>query len=202
MLHAPRAVVSVGPASVGRVTVAAEVRIGAGPERIWRALREREELRRWHGWDADSLDAEIEHIYFQDATEQGRGTLLLGGTRIEVGDDGTVRFVMTAPPEDPLWQGWYDSIEQGWLAFAQQLRFALERHPGEDRVSAFREGGVDLDVPQQPGERYAAAGLTGEVWYRSPRQLGLTVDRWNDGLLVLMPDGAILTGYGVTPELP
>ena len=66
------------------------------------------------------------------------------------------------------------------------------------------------------GDRYAAqvpAGerLDGQVWFRSANQIGLTVDAWGDGLLVvgeqpasaMRPDGggmAVLTCYGLDDE--
>ena len=175
-----------------------EVAIAAPPERIWRALREPAELRRWHGWDADNLDEEVEQIYGAEAKEDGR-TLILRGTEIEVGADGTVRFRMTAGRDDPVWGEWYDEIVAGWTTFAQQLRFALERHPGQDRVAHYLQGPQPRPEVGPSGSRYAVGGLTGEVWFRSADQLGLTVDQWGDGLLVLQPAAAVLTGYGVTP---
>lgn len=185
------------------MTVAAEVRIAAPAERVWRALRDRDELRRWHGWDADSLDAEIEQIYFTDAAaDDASRTLTLPGTRIEVDEGTTVRFVMTAASDDPVWEGWYDEIVEGWVTFAQQLRFALERHPGQDRIALYLQEHLDVPVSARLGERYATRGLAGEVWFRSAHQVGLTVDAWNDGLLVVTPGTAVLTGYGTAPALP
>jgi hypothetical protein len=111
----------------------------------------------------------------------------------------------------------------------QQLRFALERHPGEERrtlrfaaqlppgsappVDALRLAGL---AAEPPGERYeleAATGdrLSGEVWYRSRHQLGLTVAGYGDGLLIVAseppeadpPNGrgtAVITTYGLGDE--
>ena len=175
-----------------------EVVIAAPAERIWRALREPAELRRWHGWEADGLDDEIEQVYVAGAEEDGR-TLVLRGTEIEVRPDGTVAFRMTAGRDDPVFGQWYDEIVEGWTTFAQQLRFALERHPGQDRVTRYLEGPQAAPEVGPVGSRYAVGGLTGEVWFRSAHQLGLTVDQWGDGLLVLQAAAAVLTGYGVTP---
>jgi hypothetical protein len=206
-----------------------EVTIAAPLETVWRALRDRAELRRWHGWDYDGLDGEIEVIYFTEASEPepataGTRRLVTGASVFELADrDGrtVVRLVMAAPPEDPTWQGYYAEIKQGWLTFVQQLRYAVERHPGEDRATVYVSG-VPLDPGQPgvvdllglgavggPGEPYAAALATGddvagEVWFRSEHQLGVTVAGWGDGLLVLTdrwsPDGAagaILSTYGL-----
>jgi uncharacterized protein YndB with AHSA1/START domain len=185
------------------VVIVAEVEVAAPAERVWRALRERDEVRRWHGWEAGSLDAEIEEIYFAHAeVDEARRTLTTSGTRIEVGDGSRVTFAMTAPLEDPVWDGWGQAVADGWGMFAEQLRFALERHPGEDRTTVYLEGPQERKVTAPVGERYETAGLSGEVWFRTDRLLGLTVDSWGDGLLVLGPDGAVLTAYGTTPELP
>lgn len=178
-----------------------EVTIDAPVEQVWHALRDRDELRRWHGWDYPDIEAEIEQIYFTDAeVDEEARSVDTGGTEIRVAPGTTVTFRMTAPPEDPQWQGWYDSVREGWVTFAQQLRYALERHPGEDRTTLYVEGPQELPAVGAPGGRYAWGGLTGEVWFRSERQVGLTVDGWGGGLLVLQPEAAVATGYGVAPE--
>ena len=92
------------------------------------------------------------------------------------------------------WDAWYDDIDEGWLSFLQQLRFALTHHWGEERHTVHLGGEALASSPTAvadtlglgdagalaAGERYAAvvAGeqLEGEVWFRSPHQLGLTVD--------------------------
>ncbi len=210
--------------------VAVEVTIAAPLETVWRALRDRTELHRWHGWDYDQLDAEIEVIYFTEASESEPAggttrTLDTGGSVFELEDRGdrtVVRVVMAAPPDDAAWHGYYDDIRQGWLSFVQQLRYALERHPGEDRSTVY-VAGVPLDagrvgvlellglgaVTGGPGEPYAAALGTGDdvagaVWFRSEHQLGVTVAGWGDGLLIVTDRwrpggaaGAILTTYGL-----
>lgn len=209
--------------------VAVEVTIAAPIEVVWRALRERDEIRRWHGWEAAELDAEIEQIFFTEAVEEAPDgpdrRLVSGGCVFEVtarGSSTVVRVVLVTPPEDDSWHGWYDDIRQGWLTFVQQLRFALERHLGEERSTVIVSGppldagqppvaallGLD-GVPEEPGEPYAATLATGDevagrVWFRSDRQLGVTVTGWGDGLLLLTegltpakPAGALLTTYGL-----
>ena len=44
-----------------------EVVIAAPADTVWRALRDRSEVRRWFGWDYDGIDDEIEMIFFGDA---------------------------------------------------------------------------------------------------------------------------------------
>ena len=98
------------------------------------------------------------------------------------------------------WNAWYDDIDEGWLSFLQQLRFALTHHWGEERHTVHL-GGEALGVVTDRGRRHPRAGrrrrarrrrtlrapsspastLEGEVWFRSPHQLGLTVDALGSG---------------------
>jgi hypothetical protein len=200
-----------------------EVEIDATPEAVWSALRDRAQLRRWHGWHAESLDEEIELIYHTRAVEEGHVlTLGSGDTFTVIGKDGRtlVRMVRAPRGSNPEWDAYYEDINEGWTTFLQQLRFSLERHPGEDRLTVFlnRDGSaekvgevfalVDGLAPGAPYDVTTAAGeqLTGEVWFRSPHQVGLTVAGWGDGLLVAgavpvtaqHPEGGemlVLTGF-------
>ena len=205
--------------------VAVEVTIAAPIETVWRALRDREDLRRWHGWEADELAEEFELIYFDQAREEGRDSphrrLVCGGSVFELAEQGpstVVRLVMAEPPESDSWHGWYDDIRHGWHTFVQQLRFYLERHPGQERRTVQLAGDpVDPAQPElaallglggtgDPGSAYAARlptgdDGTGQVWFRAADQLGVTVDGWRDGLLVVTegrrPATAILSTYGL-----
>ena len=131
--------------------------------------------------------------------------------------------------EDVDWTLLYDDIEEGWVAFLQQMRFMLARHPQDTRHTIFRVGSARGSVPAplgdllgltaaghtRAGEPYVAEvgpgdRLEGEVWYRTDLQLGVTVDSWGDGLLVVthspsvpVPYGAAsmtLTTYGMEPD--
>ncbi|GIH04119.1 hypothetical protein Rhe02_21860 [Rhizocola hellebori] len=178
-----------------------EVFIDASPEQVWAALRDRDQLRRWHGWHTEGLDEEIELIYFTRATESGHLLTLGDGTTFTViAKDGRALLRMVRAPKggNPEWDAYYEDINEGWTTFMQQLRFALERHDGVDRLTHYfnHEGstervgeilelvkdspvGAGYDVTPANGER-----LTGQVWFRSPNQVGLTVQGWGDGLLV------------------
>jgi uncharacterized protein YndB with AHSA1/START domain len=202
------------------VTVAAPV------EAVWDALRDKDKIRHWHGWEFEagpdgSLDQEIDLIYFTDVTQddaEARVLEIQGGDRFEVeAVDGGARITLTRAPhgDDPDWEAYYDDITEGWTTFLQQLRFALEHHPDEPRRTLFYSGtGSDqFKLPDLPvgapydldllGER-----VTGTVWFVSENQRGLTVDSWGNGLLVLSHIGpneqkpagaamAILSLYGV-----
>ena len=122
-----------------------------------------------------------------------------------------------------------DEVTEGWRTFLQQLRFAVERHPADRRRTVFLDGAstgagpvaeeLHLDdLSSAPGasrydEHVVDERLHGRVWFSSPTQLGLVVDTWGDGLLVLRhrppsagePQGgatAILSTYGLPdPDL-
>ena len=138
--------------------VAVEVTIAAPIETVWRALRDRDDLRRWHGWEADELDEEIELIYFSEAREEERDgperRLVCGANVFELSTRGpstVVRVVMTEPPESDAWHGWYEDIRHGWHTFVEQLRFFVERHRG--RGPAHRAA---VRGPARPGPAGAA----------------------------------------------
>ncbi|WP_020524317.1 SRPBCC family protein [Catelliglobosispora koreensis] len=179
-----------------------EVFVDADIDTVWQAFRDKDQLRRWHGWHLDSLDAEIDLIYFTHATEDGH-TLTLGtGDTFTLTDDNgrtLVRMVRAPKGNNPEWDAYYEDVNEGWTSFLQQLRFALERHPGADRETAYLSGDAgDAKVRElfalagdiEPGKPYALTAptdeqLAGEVWFRSPNQLGLTVSGWGDGLLII-----------------
>jgi hypothetical protein len=167
--------------------------IGAPFERVWRALRDRDELRRWHGWQYDGLDEEIDVIYFQGVeADEAAGTLAMAdGSRFELeraGDGSVLRLVMAAPERD--WERDYDEMREGWTSFVMQLRFALERHPGEDRRTLQLTGSGEPPL-EEPGEPY----------HRTAHQYGLTVDGYGPGLVIVHSTGmAIVTTYGLDED--
>jgi uncharacterized protein YndB with AHSA1/START domain len=197
------------------VTVAAPV------EAVWDALRDKEKIRHWHGWEYDGLDAEIDLIFFTAYTEDAGAHVLeiQGGDHFELEPvEGGTRITLTGAPhsDDPEWDAYYDDITEGWITFLHQLKFALERHPDEPRRTLFYTGTspAPIDEVGEPGTAYEielyGETLQGQVWFRSDHQLGLTVDGWGDGLLVVShvgpsekkPEGAsmaVLTFYGDVP---
>jgi uncharacterized protein YndB with AHSA1/START domain len=200
-----------------------EITVAAPVDTVWHALRDKEIIRHWHGWDYDGLDAEIDLIYFTDITEDSDARTLdvQGGDviRVEADGDGT-RVTLTRAPRgsNPDWDAYYTDITEGWITFLQQLRFAVERRPGAARRTLFfagsNESGLDvaaeLGLPEGPTVEATLVGesVKGEVWFRSAHQTGITVDAWGDGLLVVSgiapgeekPDGAamaVLSTYGL-----
>lgn len=206
-----------------------EVTISAPAADVWRALRDPAAIREWFGWDTDSLEAEIKYIFEEHAeADDDARVLRFGlGDRFEVEDRGAtciVRVVRPAPTADTDWDDVFEDMTQGWIAFTQQLAFAFARHRGEHRRTLYfsgspREGGATLGAAAlglddaRAGERYAIAPVSGEplagtVWHRGRHQLGVSVEAWGEGLLLVMdrpandrwPRGgsqAILTTYGL-----
>ena len=109
------------------------------------------------------------------------------GSRFELeraGEATVVRVIM------PAAENGYDEIREGWTSFVMQLRFALERHPGEER----RTLQLTASAPPDPG-------TFGEQLYRNEHQVGVVVDDYGPGLLILHANGmAIVTTYGLDDD--
>lgn len=181
-----------------------ELTIAAPPTTVWRALRDPTLIRRWHGWEHEGLTAEIDAVYISGVrAREADGVLEFVGLDhrflVTPAGDGT-RLVVDKPAPEEVESdddAPYDEIEQGWITFVQQLRYVLERHPGEERATVMlRVGG---GAPLTPD----AVGLDGggglEEWFRTPHQVGLLVG--DDALLVLVahPGGGgrlVLSAYG------
>jgi uncharacterized protein YndB with AHSA1/START domain len=203
------------------VTVAAPV------EAVWDALRDKEKIRHWHGWEYQGaeggLEEEIDLIYFTrvNADEESTTLTLGDGDQFVVEPvEGGSRITLTraAYGDNPEWDAYYDDVTEGWITFLHQLRFALEYHPGEARRTLFYSGAgarspiEELGISPQPaGTPYEleliGEQVKGEVWFTSEHQVGLSVDGWGNGLLVLShvppgekkPEGAsmaVLSLYG------
>jgi hypothetical protein len=207
-----------------------EVTISASVDDVWRALREPAKIREWFGWETESLDAEVEYIFGAHALpDEATHTIGFQGRtdRFEIvrhGEDTVLRLVRAAPTADTDWEDVFDDEVQGWIAFVQQLAFAFARHQGQARRTLFFDGaprtptttaaaiGIPADA-RTPGtaiDFVAAPGdsVRGTLWHRTRSQVGVTVDAWGDGLLVVIdrpadgkrPRGStqtILTTYGL-----
>jgi hypothetical protein len=196
--------------------VLVEILVAAPIDAVARALRDPVEIQRWFGWDYAGLSEEVRMVAAAVADVEGSDasgperTLRVTGmadrfSLQSVGDGHTiVRIIRSAPVTDPSWTGIYDDTVEGWLMFAQQLRFMLERHPGVDRRTLFLNGRAQAPGMQLPlealglialssvpiGARYSATAgpgdtLAGTVWHRSANQLGLTVDGYGNGLIIV-----------------
>lgn len=155
-----------------------EVVVEASRAEVWRALRDPERLTAWFGWDYDGLDAEVRMIFLEDveADEDGGTLTMAGGDRYEVEDRGDgqalLRLTRAAAPDG------FDEVEEGWIAFTEQLRFAVGCHPGEPRRTVHRSWDAGGEEPP--------AAPAGEEWYRSEHQEGKRVPDLGDALFVRM----------------
>jgi uncharacterized protein YndB with AHSA1/START domain len=158
-----------------------EVPVVAGRDEVWAAVTQPALLRQWFGWDYDGLDAEIRHIFVDEATLWAPERMgWADGSYLEVsGDDeaSIVRAVREGPPaEDP---GAYDAIEEGWRAFLAQLRFFLAERPGGTRRTVYLTGDT---TPRQ------AMGLVDRAWERVGSRIIRAVDG-NGHLVVVASHG-------------
>jgi uncharacterized protein YndB with AHSA1/START domain len=158
----------------------AELTLPAPPDHVWRHLREPALISRWFGWDYEGLGHEIDVIFLQEVSVDDRSHVLdfgggvEGGDRFELEDLGveTVLRVTRGAPEDG-----YDDIAEGWITFAHQLRFALERGGRAERRTLHLAAAAAT-----PGAAALAADLPGAPWYRTEHQTGIVT---KDGLLVV-----------------
>ncbi|MGW6276639.1 SRPBCC family protein [Kribbella sp. NPDC055071] len=198
------------------VTVAAPV------EAVWDALRNKDKIVHWHGWEYEGgLEQEIDLIYFTGVAEDGT-TLTLGNGDVFVVEpvEGGSRVTLTRAPlgANPEWDAYYDDVTEGWITFLHQLGFFVEQHPDDERHTLFYSGtgavspitelGIDVESAGTPYQLdLIGEQVKGQVRYVSDHQIGLAVDAWGNGLLVLSylppgekkPDGAtmaILSLYG------
>jgi hypothetical protein len=206
--------------------------VSAPADTVWKALRDPAELHRWFGWDAEGLAEEIEDIFVTHAiADDAARTLRFDDIpdRFEIVAEGpgttTVRLLGV-----PAADGAYDGMHEGWTTFVAQLRFALERHPEQDRRTIYLTGLASApgaptvmqalglaEIASAPvGDSYEVRGadgsvsLTGQLWARSLRQTAITVGG-GTGLLVACelpqdsssPHGgatALITSYGLGHE--
>jgi hypothetical protein len=205
-----------------------EVTIAAPVHEVWAALRDREQIRNWHGWEYEGIDKEIDLIYFQPLAEDERAHTLSvqNGDVFQLEPDGEgtrVRLTRAARGDDPYWDAYYEEMTEGWIVFVHQLRFFMERQRGVRRRTLFFSGGAgagsvagELGIGGLAGRPDGTAftaelvgeQVKGEVWCTATHQLGVTLDAWGNGLLIVAhvrpteakPAGAamaVLSTYGL-----
>ena len=207
--------------------VLVEVTVPAPADAVWAALRDPQQIKHWFGWETDGLKDEIDFIFVThaDADEAARTVTFVGvNHRYEVearGDSSIVRVVRSAPAGD--WSDVFDGMIEGWISFTWQLAFAFARHDLQPRRTIFFSGPpradqlgrslLGLDAAPAAGEPWSGPlgpeKSAGQVWFTARHQMGVTVDAWGDGLLVVVdqpptekyPRGSTmltLTTYGLS----
>lgn len=206
----------------GTRQVIVDITIAAPIDVVWKAIRDPAQIADWFGWDAPSLAAEIKYIFTDEATaDEARYVVQFNkwddgmSEAIDLrSEGGNTRLRLVRSDGAPIdWTGVYEDITQGWINFFQQLRLALELHPGEDRRTVYLSGpskpgvgepSAELGLGEAsglaPGQAYAARLGTGEsasgkIWYETHFQTALTVEQWGNGLLVV-------TDMGISPKRP
>jgi hypothetical protein len=136
----------------------------------WAYVRDPRLIRRWWGWDRASLDEDIVQMFLDDAVVQRADCGLPLGwlrwhnhDRLEVrggwGDVPRTTITLRRPERALLasFDGLRDEVDEGWITWLHQLKFALSRHLGEDRHAlAIHE----LDA-ERPDRALYRAGLHG-----------------------------------------
>lgn len=189
--------------------VLVEILVAAPIETVWKAVRVPAQICQWFGWEYPKLEEDVETMFvkYVKADDEKYIAGAEGMTdRFELEPQGShtiVRIIRSAPVTDPGWQGVYDDSLEGWITFMQQLKFALERHRTDTRRTLYLNGrakaaGTPLPIDAldpalaivpvgDPYQTKSATGetLAGRVWHRAGHQLGLTVDAYGDGLVVI-----------------
>lgn len=173
----------------------------------------------WGMEELQTLDDEIKAIFEKGAVydEERLRISWEGGDEFVLTPQGDgsqleVFMVRPAPQSEMDWKKVYDPICEGWISFVQQLRFFLNRHRNDERSTIFLTGLsapdvyanlelLDLAAVDEGSSYRLRTGigdfLSGEVWYKTHYQIGLTVDGFRDGLLIVaatpptedLPDG-------------
>ena len=186
--------------------VLVEVTVPAPADAVWAALRDPQKIKDWFGWETDGLKDEIDFIFITHASadEERRIVSFVGVNdryEVEATGDATslVRVVRSAPAGE--WSDVFDGMIEGWISFTWQLAFAFARHPGQTRRTLFFSGPpredqlarslLGLDAAPAAGEPWSMplgpdAAASGQVWFTARHQIGVTVDAWGDGLLVVV----------------
>jgi uncharacterized protein YndB with AHSA1/START domain len=201
--------------------VVVDITIAAPIESVWEALRDPKLIETWFGWDAPSLAEEIKFIFIDHAAPDAEKRVVQFGEwegssdAIELTETGGgTRLRLMRSGGAPLdWTGVYEDIREGWVNFFQQLRLALELHPGEGRRTIYLSGaakpgvgepsaalGLEGPAAYRAGRPYAAQlapGLNarGLVWYTTHYQTALVVEQFGNGLIVV-------SDMGVSPRRP
>lgn len=196
--------------------------IKASIDAVWSALREKEKIAQWFGWDYAGLEAEINDIYFTNVHEEGaanaeqRSLAVNGGDTFILTSQGDITNLQLVrrPLDGTDEDNYYSTITEGWISFVEQLRFMLEYKPDDARKTIVTNRQLDRDATlkqlglsdAEEGQAFEGAlegaELSGSVRFSTLQQIGLLVDGWGPGLLIIQFSEKIqlLTMYGPENE--
>lgn len=196
--------------------------IKASMETVWDALRQKQKLAQWFGWDYDGLEAEIDDIYFSNVREEGatdtarRRLVVNGGDTFTLSAQGDITELqlVRCPLDGTAEDNYYGTITEGWISFVEQLRFMLECQPNDTRKTIVTNKQLAKDVvltqlglsDPQEGQTFKGfleeVEVSGSVRFSTPQQIGLLVNGWGPGLLIIQfsENMQLLTMYGQEDE--
>lgn len=128
--------------------------------------------------------------------------------------DTTELQLVRCPLDGTAEDNYYGTITEGWISFVGQLRFMLECQPDDTRktIVTNKQLGKDAFLTQlglsdpQEGQTFKGSleevKVSGSVRFSTPQQIGLLVDGWGPGLLIIQfsENMQLLTMYGQEDE--
>jgi len=220
-------------------TIELTIDIDATLDEVWQALTTGEGIARWFapyaavtpgeggsvsiGWDPKEMWETPITVWepqrrmqtvSEMPTKDGRIVRLAVDYYVEAhGGKVRVRLVHSGFDDDSSWDNYIDGLDAGWSFFLFNLKHALERHRGVDRMQhsarfrttardgedhpVFGEKGLRVRPPVRdlrPGDacRLSLGGVDVDATVavrRPPRTIAFLVPAWNDALLFVEREG-------------
>ncbi|MBK8293512.1 MAG: hypothetical protein IPK93_01575 [Solirubrobacterales bacterium] len=163
-----------------------EVAIRVEKHRVWDALTKPDQVAQWFGWDAETLDEEIQYIFIDHSVADYESFRLnskedeIGGLYLEVAESDGNSVIRAVQPGEEVAEG-SDAMEEGWIQFFHQLKRYVEGHNADHRKTLHLTG-------EGPAREIVAAfegRLPGEDWYSGTYTRVIATGDFGPGLGVL-----------------
>jgi uncharacterized protein YndB with AHSA1/START domain len=167
----------------------------APPATVWRYLREPELLRRWFGWHGPEFEDEIAGLSggFSAVEREGRA-VVIGDHRMELKETDAATELCVSRVGESDEHG--IEIDEGWVTFLEQLRYAIAVQPAGARHTFMVPGAPSTDLPWEH-----------EEWARSTHQRTVLVRAWGQVQVATVRPAAggpaarvVVNGYGRTDD--